>query len=81
MSDTGLDGPRGVRISSSTGNGGQNRPGSLTGTEDLTSAKNVQTKPKKDYKGFVAGVFSGIAKLSGGLPQLFLKCLVIVFIY
>lgn len=28
------------------------------------SVKNA-TKSKRDYKGFVAGVFSGIAKLSG----------------
>ena len=31
----------------------------------LTGPKVAQAKEKKDYKGFVAGVFSGIAKLSG----------------
>ena len=31
----------------------------------LTGPKVTQVKEKKDYKGFVAGVFSGIAKLSG----------------
>lgn len=31
----------------------------------LTSPKTPEVKEKKNYKGFVAGVFSGIAKLSG----------------
>ncbi|KAL1960590.1 hypothetical protein VTO42DRAFT_7169 [Malbranchea cinnamomea] len=34
----------------------------------LTSPKLSTAKEKKDYKGFVAGVFSGIAKLSVGHP-------------
>lgn len=36
-----------------------------------SSVQNINVdkvaKPKRDYKGFVAGVFSGIAKLSGKL--------------
>ena len=30
-----------------------------------------RTKQKSDYRGFVAGVFSGIAKLSGTAPMLY----------
>ena len=31
------------------------------------ATSKTKPKEKKDYKGFVAGVFSGIAKLSGEL--------------
>lgn len=42
---------------------------SETKSNTIVPAENVSvknsTKSKRDYKGFVAGVFSGIAKLSG----------------
>lgn len=69
MSDTGLDGPRGVIISSSSGNGSQEMSGGV-----------AQVKPKKDYKGFVAGVFSGIAKLSGGFSHIIVS-IIDVFVF
>jgi solute carrier family 25 carnitine/acylcarnitine transporter 20/29 len=35
------------------------------GTPSVVAGPSVSTAKKSDYKGFVAGVFSGIAKLSG----------------
>lgn len=41
----------------------ETKPNTIVPAENV-SVKNA-TKSKRDYKGFVAGVFSGIAKLSG----------------
>lgn len=39
--------------------------GQYGSTEDSESAKPAKVAVNKNYKGFVAGLFSGIAKLSG----------------
>lgn len=39
------------------------KPGTESGIPASTTP--ASTGPKRNYKGFVAGVFSGIAKLSG----------------
>ena len=46
-----------------------NPDSSNTGNEALIQRKPEQVPRHKNYKGFVAGVFSGIAKLSGNSPS------------
>jgi hypothetical protein len=40
-------------------------PATSTLQKDDATPPKVAAAPKRDYKGFVAGVFSGVAKLSG----------------
>ncbi|EAW23808.1 putative mitochondrial carrier protein [Aspergillus fischeri NRRL 181] len=53
--------PVDAKVPGDMGSRSQSTPGVVPGT-------TVSTEKKSDYKGFVAGVFSGIAKLSVGHP-------------
>jgi hypothetical protein len=43
----------------------ENAQKQMSDDDEKRSDNNVRGAKRKDYKGFVAGVFSGIAKLSG----------------
>lgn len=56
----------GQPTSGSAASGGTgNNNGSNNGNDNNINRPELAEKPKANYRGFVAGVFSGIAKLSG----------------